>query len=113
MLARLEEFLDGTGLFYRRDSPFAGTYVPERFAGDPRVMSVMIEVNRGLYLDEQSGEKRASFGEITGFISRMVETLVEATASTKVITALRASNVSATSSPRRRLSSRGDCPSAR
>ena len=33
------------------DSPYAGTIVPMRFYGrDPRVRSVMIEVNRGLYL---------------------------------------------------------------
>ena len=33
------------------DSPYAGTIVPMRYYGkDPRVRSVMIEVNRGLYL---------------------------------------------------------------
>ncbi len=40
-----------------RDSPYSGTIVPlSRYGADPRVFSLMIEVNRGLYLD---GTRRA------------------------------------------------------
>lgn len=44
------------------DRPYSGTVVPSRFFGvDPRVESVMIEVNRRLYMDEETGEKLPSF----------------------------------------------------
>ena len=44
------------------DRPFAGAIVPMRFyRTDRRVRAVMVEVNRGLYLDERSGAKLPSF----------------------------------------------------
>jgi len=53
--------------------PFAGTLVPsEYYERDARVWSVMIEINRSLYMDEQTAQKRAGFGE---FASQMRETL--------------------------------------
>ena len=38
---------------YRCESnaPFSGSMVPSKFEGDPRVLSVMIEINRDLYLE--------------------------------------------------------------
>lgn len=47
------------------DRPYAGTMVPSRFYGhDSRVESIMIEINRELYMDESTGEKRAGFGAL-------------------------------------------------
>lgn len=44
--------------------PFAGTLVPSGvYRRDARVWSVMIEVNRSLYMDERTAQKRAGFGE--------------------------------------------------
>lgn len=44
--------------------PFAGTMVPlSHYGKDPRVLSVMIEVNRGLYMTE-TAEKKASFFQV-------------------------------------------------
>jgi hypothetical protein len=38
------------------DTPFSGALVPARhYRRDPRVQSVMVEVNRRLYLDEATG----------------------------------------------------------
>src|SRR5216683_2193612 len=40
------------------DAPFAGALVPpSSYRKDHRVLSVMIEVNRRLYMDELSGQK--------------------------------------------------------
>lgn len=36
------------------DTPFKGTIVPLRFYGDTRVRSLMIELNRGVYMDEST-----------------------------------------------------------
>lgn len=44
------------------DRPFAGTIVPLRWYGaDARVTSVMLEVRRGTYMDEATGEVLAAF----------------------------------------------------
>ena len=60
------------GYSVRLDRPFAGTMVPARFYGkDPRVFSVMIEVNRGLYMTE-AGEKKDSFSPV----KRVIRTAV-------------------------------------
>ncbi len=46
------------GLNCKRDSPFKGTFVPSAFhLKDERVYSIMIEVNRSLYVDEATGQK--------------------------------------------------------
>jgi N-formylglutamate amidohydrolase len=41
------------GLSLAIDFPYAGCLVPERYSGDSRVPAIMIEVNRGLYLDQR------------------------------------------------------------
>ena len=48
----LYRFLSGNGYRVKVNSPFAGTIVPmQYYETDKRVRSVMIEVNRGLYMD--------------------------------------------------------------
>ena len=45
--------------------PFAGAIVPMRFyREDRRVRAVMVEVNRGLYMDERTGAKLPSFDKV-------------------------------------------------
>jgi len=47
------------------DTPFSGALVPVRYyRQDPRVQSVMVEVNRRLYLDEATGLPAADFAEV-------------------------------------------------
>jgi N-formylglutamate amidohydrolase len=47
------------------DRPFAGALVPLEFYGrDPRVMAFMVEINRGLYMDEDSGERITGFDKL-------------------------------------------------
>ncbi|MCR4880787.1 MAG: N-formylglutamate amidohydrolase [bacterium] len=44
------------------NNPFCGTIVPLKFYGKAKnVMSVMLEINRSLYMDESTGEKNLSF----------------------------------------------------
>jgi len=46
------------------DWPYAGTIIPLEFYGvDARVSSLMVEVNRKLYMDEKNGEKSESFDQ--------------------------------------------------
>jgi N-formylglutamate deformylase len=47
------------------DRPFSGALVPTRFyRKDPRVRAIMVEVKRGLYMDEQSGARLPRFDEV-------------------------------------------------
>jgi N-formylglutamate amidohydrolase len=62
---QLEQAFRAQGLTVKRDSPYAGTLVPKAFyRRDDRVRSVMIEVRRGLYMDEESGARLPVFDEI-------------------------------------------------
>ena len=65
-------FLD-EGFRVRRDSPFDGSIVPlDRYRTDLRVASVMVEVRRGLYCDEGTGEPAAAFEQVRAAIERAV-----------------------------------------
>ena len=45
--------------------PFSGSIVPEKYyEKDNRVASIMIEINRALYMDEMSGEKLPGYQEL-------------------------------------------------
>lgn len=71
--AALEAAFTAEGLSVKRNSPYAGTFVPSGYYGtDARVRSVMIEVRRGLYMDEASGARGASLVDVGSAISRAV-----------------------------------------
>ena len=61
-----------------RNRPFSGTMVPMRyFRNDRRVMSIMIEVNRRLYLDATTGKAGKRFGHVQSMLARVLEAVVE------------------------------------
>jgi N-formylglutamate amidohydrolase len=65
LVRRIERACSAVGLSFFLNRPFAGTMVPlKHFGRDLRVKSVMIEVNRGLYIDLDTGSKLASFGSV-------------------------------------------------
>lgn len=70
---RLETEFRAAGLLVKCDSPFEGTFVPGGYFGrDGRVHSVMIEVRRGLYMDEESGDRSGALPALRDTISRAV-----------------------------------------
>lgn len=64
----------GAGRFdVRLNAPFAGALVPRRhYRTDRRVSAVMVEVNRGLYLDESSGARNAEFAKVANRIHHCI-----------------------------------------
>ena len=75
MSEMLVRFFSERGYNVRVNSPFAGTIVPmEYFERDRKVSSVMIEVNRRLYL-AAPGVKSGSFGAIRSLLRECIETL--------------------------------------
>ena len=71
-------FFKRRGYSVKVNSPYGGTIVPIRFLGrDDRVMSIMVEVNRGLYLRPGTNERNGFFyvlkrqlREFEGFVMR-------------------------------------------
>jgi N-formylglutamate deformylase len=62
LVENLEEVVKDLGMTSARNSPFAGSLVPVSFyKQDRRVLSIMIEVNRKLYMDEKQGSKSPGF----------------------------------------------------
>jgi N-formylglutamate amidohydrolase len=69
--ALAEAFL-AEGLTVAFDRPYAGTMVPAAFGRDVRLRSVMIEVRRGLYMDEASGERSPDYAAFRSLLERSV-----------------------------------------
>lgn len=62
LVRQIEQACSAVELSCAVDRPYAGTMVPlKHFQRENSVKSVMIEVRRGLYIDESSGLKLASF----------------------------------------------------
>ena len=66
LLAIAKDYFTQAGLEVAVNTPFAGALVPEPFYSlqDKRVQSLMIEVNRSLYMDEKTGKKKSTFDEV-------------------------------------------------
>lgn len=55
------------------NSPFMGTIVPLKFYGkDKRVVSIMLEINRALYMNETTGKKSSNFNTIKRDIFKII-----------------------------------------
>lgn len=76
-LARTETNLSHNSIFtISHNDPFAGSIVPMKFYHrDNRVQSLMIELNRGIYMDEKTGRKLDSFDTIRALIHDCFEDL--------------------------------------
>jgi N-formylglutamate amidohydrolase len=60
------------------DAPFAGALVPlSCYRNNDRVLSVMIEVNRRLYMNEQSGRRSPYFDQVCAAVARLIESVAE------------------------------------
>jgi N-formylglutamate amidohydrolase len=61
------------------DAPFAGALVPLAvYRKDRRFSSAMIEVNRRLYMDEQSGTKKTEFEKVRKVVGELIVRAAEA-----------------------------------
>lgn len=57
-----QEFFKSRGLSLGIDTPYSGSIVPmEYYQKDPRVRSIMLEVNRRMYLNEPTNEKSEDY----------------------------------------------------
>jgi N-formylglutamate deformylase len=74
LIRTIEKACCENGLIVKQNFPFSGSLVPSAFhLKDERVHSIMIEVNRSLYMDETTGGKAASFRGIKVDIRDLIE----------------------------------------
>ena len=75
LLAAAKDYFVQKGLHVAVNTPFAGAIVPEPFYSgrDKRVRSLMIEVNRSLYMNEETGEKNGTFGEVQNILREFLQ----------------------------------------
>lgn len=77
LIETIQEFFQKRSLSTALNMPFEGTYVPLRYLGkDKRVSSLMIEINRKLYMDETTGEKSESFVRIKQILTGVVNEVI-------------------------------------
>ena len=58
------------------NNPFCGTIVPLKFYGkEKKVHSVMLEINRSLYMDEITGKKNKNFPKVQNNIADVIKNL--------------------------------------
>lgn len=74
LVAGYEASFRRAGLTVARNRPFAGALVPSsHFRRDRRVAALMIEVNRKLYMDEESGARAPQFEGLALCLRRIIE----------------------------------------
>ena len=77
LLTALEHAAGAAGWSVARNTPFAGSYVPlVYYRKDPRVVSVMIAMNRARSMDEGTGRRSAVFDAARELAGELVATAV-------------------------------------
>lgn len=74
--AKVTKSFDRLGFSVEINRPFAGSIVPmKHYQKESRVLSIMIELNRKLYMDESSGKKNNRFDNLRGKLSEFLKRL--------------------------------------
>jgi N-formylglutamate deformylase len=72
LIERVSALCQATGLSMVENEPFKGTFVPLPFyRKDPRVLSVMIELKRSLYMDERTGERNSGYEGVKAAVEEL------------------------------------------
>jgi N-formylglutamate deformylase len=73
----LRSFCDANGIKVAINKPFAGTYVPQmHLRKDKRVSSIMVEVNRSLYMNEKTGDRSSQFSQTKEMIDALIKQVI-------------------------------------
>jgi N-formylglutamate deformylase len=77
LIASIISFCEANEVKVAIDKPFAETYVPLIYLGkDERVSSIMIEVNRGSYMNEETGSRSTQFARTKKLIDYMEKNVI-------------------------------------
>lgn len=76
LLEFCKDFFEAKGYSVKINSPFSGTIVPvDCYGKNDRIESVMIEINRSLYMNEQTGEKTDNHDNIKQAVAELLNDL--------------------------------------
>ncbi len=65
------------GYSVKLNSPYSGCIVPAAFQKDPRIQSIMIEINRRLYVDELAGKRHPLFKNVQSDIGQSLNHAID------------------------------------
>lgn len=95
LVSQLKQYFTSEKLEVAVNFPYEGCIVPEKFIGNPRVIAIMIEVNRKLYIDDisnnnfladrQKPTKTDNFDLINCILSRAITEAAEAFANSSLL----------------------------
>lgn len=79
LMARIERSFRAQGFTVARNAPYAGGYTTRRY-GRPRrgIHALQIEINRGLYMDEQRITRTSGFSSLKGALQQVTADIIEA-----------------------------------
>jgi N-formylglutamate amidohydrolase len=78
MLKRLKSFIEQAGYGVKVNFPYGGSIVPmEHYHKNRRVSSIMIEINKRLYMNEETFQKRDNFDDIRQSCRDMLRLLLQ------------------------------------
>ena len=73
LMARTQEAFERGGLVVARNAPFAGGYITQRHGHPARgISAIQIEIDRGLYLDQERLEPNAGFDQLRRLLDAVV-----------------------------------------
>ncbi|HXK53403.1 MAG TPA: N-formylglutamate amidohydrolase [Hyphomicrobiales bacterium] len=73
-----QQVLEKLGYQVRRNKPYAGGYITERYGNPARNFhALQIEINRGLYMDESRFEKQSGFARLKADLTALARELIE------------------------------------
>jgi N-formylglutamate deformylase len=76
LTAALRDHVQAAGYTVEVDKPFSGAIVTMKYYRQTKdVASIMIEINRRLYMDEQTGEQLSAFDAIAALVNEMLSAL--------------------------------------
>jgi len=79
LLESLVDDIERLNLSYEINRPYAGTFVPgPYFRKNDNVYSIMLEINRSLYMDECNGRKKRGFRSFAANIRDILDNLIRA-----------------------------------
>lgn len=79
LVSTLVDAFQSAGLTTRIDAPFAGALVPSlHYRRDKRVASVMVEVNRSLYMNEETGQRGGQFEIASSLVRACIREAISA-----------------------------------
>ncbi len=80
LVRKAEKCFKADGFSVKLNKPYSGTYVPlKHFEKDKRVSSILVEVNRKLYMEERSGKKLRTYNRIKDVLKKIMGELAATT----------------------------------